>query len=507
MSVRVQTVIAVLLWSVLLLGSGTSTALEVQLRGKPLTVHGYVSQGAGFGITGEHFDTQKGFQSAVFQGLVEGTYEPRRDTRIFVSGKVNADLAYEALHDSPSWQEKGFDRSRGRQYVFDSTRDLLNEAHVTWRSDPIYLRAGKQIVRWGETDGFRLMDQINPVDQRRGLADVEFENTIIPLWLLRAEYEVSTLPAWCQGLSFQGIVNPNIQFRPNEGIVPGNTVSGIWAPDIAAPLGGPYPFDYGHIGSLDARIHAPAGREGYEYALRAKAAVRDATVTLNYYYGRDKDPVTTIAGPPRIEVSPYDGRMIVHPVVEGHYPRFRFAGATMSTDIDSLQSSRLGGVAPVVRLEAFYAFGNTFVADRRNVFERHDEIRWAAGADWKVRIPFLNPMTDFSVSPQFYHRRIVGYPGDDTLTGPGGEPLRKNNYQASLMIGTAYFSSKLQPSFFWLRNMSERADFYRFQITYDPDHHWRYTVGTMLFYGAKEGRGFDVFRNKDQAYITASYRF
>jgi hypothetical protein len=103
--------------------------------------------------------------------------------------------------------------------------------------------------------------------------------------------------------------------------------------------------------------------------------------TLNYYSGRDKDPVTRQSGPPGVEISPYDGRMILHPTVEGYYPRFQFVGTTLAADIDPLQATALGGVAPVLRLEAFYAFHNTFTADQDNAFVRHDEVRWAVGID------------------------------------------------------------------------------------------------------------------------------
>jgi hypothetical protein len=254
-------------------------------------------------------------------------------------------------------------------------------------------------------------------------------------------------------------------------------------------------------------IAEPKGSDGNEYALRAKGTVRDATVTLNYYYGRDKDPVTRVNGPFRTDISPYDGRLIIHPNIQGFYPLFRFAGGTLTTDIDPLQSTALGGVAPVFRFEAFYAFGSTFTSDQQNTFKHHDEIRWAAGADWKVKIPLLNPFASFTISPQFYQRRIIGYPSNDTLTGPGGESIRKNNYQSSLMVSTSYLNNKVQPSAFWLRNWSERADYYRFQVTYDWSHRWRCIAGTLIFYGAEKNKSFDVFSNKDQAYFTVSYRF
>jgi hypothetical protein len=44
----------------------------------------------------------------------------------------------------------------------------------------------KQIVLWGEMDGIRHTAPINPLDQRRGLTDAEFETTIIQIWLIGA---------------------------------------------------------------------------------------------------------------------------------------------------------------------------------------------------------------------------------------------------------------------------------------------------------------------------------
>jgi hypothetical protein len=131
---------------VVLLGA-PAPAVELDLWDHPLAIQGYVSQSAAFGIAGEHFDTQKGFQAAIFQGLVEVTYDPRPDLRLFVSGKLDADWAYPILEDNTSWQRKGFDDSRSRLFVFDDLHDLLNEANVTWRPGPFYIRVGKQIVR------------------------------------------------------------------------------------------------------------------------------------------------------------------------------------------------------------------------------------------------------------------------------------------------------------------------------------------------------------------------
>ena len=43
-------------------------------------------------------------------------------------------------------------------------RHRLFEAYVNYAHGPLFLRIGRQNLSWGETDVFRLLDQINPLD-------------------------------------------------------------------------------------------------------------------------------------------------------------------------------------------------------------------------------------------------------------------------------------------------------------------------------------------------------
>jgi len=480
-------------------------AIEFDLLGKPVTLMGYVQQGVSYGITGNQYDTKRGFQSGLFQGLLEVDYSPHPDWKFFGSVKANADWAYPILRNNHEWEDKGFNQGRERLYIFDDGRDLLSELHVTWAPGDFYFRLGKQIVAWGETDGFRLMDQINPLDQRRGMSDLQFENTILPLWLVRAEYRPPIKLSWLQELGLQFIFNPNLEFRGNESIVPGNNVAGIWAPNVEIPLGGPFPFDFAHLGSFDEHLNKPNRpfeHGGMEFGFRVKSVIWDSIITLNYFYGRDNDPVRrALPLPPRMEVTPFDGRMIIHPAMEGFYPRFRYVGATFTRDFPGVKASFLGGVAPVLRLETFYAFDNTFASDI-NTYEKFDEFRWAVGVDWKVKIPFLNSMAYFMISPQFYHRRIMDYPENFKLPG-----LKHDNYTTTLMINTTYFHNKLMPLFFWMHDITNNADMLKLQVSYDYSDHWKATVGALLIDGRKEGLGFEPLNHKDQVYFTLSYKF
>jgi hypothetical protein len=475
-------------------------AIEFNLFGRPVHLTGYITQGAAFGLH-DDYDTEQGLQMVLMNLFAEADYRISDQLKFYGASMLTADWIYQLKSGDNSWHDKLFAKSKGRLNVDDADWQLLKEAHLTWTPGDFMFRVGKQIVAWGETDGFRLMDQINPLDQRRGFADVQFETTVIPIWLVRAEYHANIQSSWLQELGFQFIFNPNAEFIRNQGIQPGNDVGGIWAPNVL--ISGPFPFGEAHLGSIFNDIKRPKAfnHEGYEYGFRIKGAIKGAVISLNYYYGLDKDPVTQTAPIfPKISVAS-DGKLILHPFLQGKYPLFRFVGATFSRDITPLQASFLGGVAPVVRLEAFYAFNNTF-ATNINTLDKSDEFRAMIGADWKVKIPFLNFQTYFTVSPQLYWRKIIDYPSIVEFSN-----LKKDNYATTLMVNTSYFHSQLTPVFFWMYDITTKSHFFKGELTYDYSDWWRFTLGSLVLTGEKKNQGFQLFDNKDQIYFKISYKF
>jgi hypothetical protein len=266
-------------------------ARQFSLFGSPLNLFGFASQSAQVSLKGDHYDVEEGLNQALLTAFAEADYRPRNDTTFYVSGLLTMDLIYDIKHDDRTWNEKLFSQSRGRMYLDDRDWQFLKECHVTWSPGSFLFRIGKQIVKWGETDGIRLMDQNNPADSRRGLADVEFETTIIPIWLLRTEYFVQPQTSWLTDLGVEFIFNPNADFRGNEPILPGNDVSGIWAPNISIT----HPaLGFCHVGSYDiVKLDEPDAwdPDTFQYGVRLKGIVADAIVTLNYFNGRDNQPI------------------------------------------------------------------------------------------------------------------------------------------------------------------------------------------------------------------------
>jgi hypothetical protein len=494
---------------VFLVVGGTAVALDIDLGGKNLKINGFLNQGVSFGIAGDEYDNKEGFQSAYYDLLLEAEYWATDDLKIFVSGMMSGDWAYDILHDNDEWEEKGFAQAYDEMAHDTELRDILQEAHATLNVGNFRFRVGKQIISWGETDGFRIMDQINPVDQRRGLTDVEFESTILPIWLVQGEYYWQTDSTWLQDLSLEVVFNPNADFQANRNIVPGNDTAGVWAPHLESGLGGPYPFDYAHVGHFNIDMDEPGDwdSDGFEYGVRLKGIILDNIITLNYFYGLNNDYVVTNKPlPPNVSTSDYDGRMIIDPHFNGEYSLFRTAGATFTGDFESLNISALGGVAPVLRLEGFYGFSNTFETSV-NTLEQFDEIRMAVGVDWKIKVPFLNPRAYFFISPQLYYRGIVDCPNDYQLSEKGGTWVEDDNYQTSLMISTTYFHNKLEPSFFWLRDITQNSNFFRLQLKYEYSDVWNFTLGASFFDGKTLTQGFEPLENKDHIYCTVGFRF
>lgn len=477
-------------------------AEQFNVFGRPLTLMGYATQGVAFGLSDEDkYDTEKGFQSALMNLLLEGEYKITDQLRFYGSGMLTVDWAYQLKHNDSSWHDKLFAESKHHLNVDDKYWQLMKEFHFTWTPKNFFVRVGKQIVKWGEADGFRLMDQINPSDSRRGFQDVEFETSVIPIWLTRAEYYPPIKTSWLQDLGFEFVFNPNADFIPDQRMMAGNDVGGIWAPNVL--VSGPFPFGQAHLGSVFENIKDPdKWKEGHEYAFRVKGVIYDTMLTLNYFYGRDNAPVLQNAPiPPRITKAS-DGRLILHPFQNGFYPYFRFVGGTLSKDLSFLEASFLGGVSPVLRLETFYAFDNTFV-DKKGALFQSDEFRWAIGLDWKVKIPFLNAKTYFNISPQFYHRRLMDYPVTEMSS------LKTNNYQATLSISTSYFHNKLAPSFFILHDVNSKSNMIRLQLRYDHSDKWQFLLGTLFLHGDNEEnyKSFQLFDNKDQIYFKVSYKW
>jgi len=479
------------------------TAEEFMVLGRSLKLFGFATQELSYGLKNA-YDTEQGLNSALMNLFVEGDYQITKDLKFYGSGMLTVDWIYQMKHNDSSWNDKLFSESKHNLNVDDKYWQLLKEARLTWAPGDFMFRVGKQIVSWGELLAFRIMDQINPLDSRRGFLDIEFETTIIPIWLFRADYYPKIKLSWLQDLGFEFVYNPNADFIPNQDIMAGNADAGIWAPDVK--MGGP------HLATAYANISTPKRwKEGNEFGFRVKANMLGAITTLNFFYGRDNSPVTLSVPPFMSPVPPHifasDGGLLLHPFQEGKYPLLKFVGVTIAKEITPLRASFLGDVAPTVYFEALYAFDRTFaftnpLAPVLQRFGESDDFRTGIEVAWKVRIPALNARTYFNITGEFLYQRIMDYPDFEEIGG-----FKKNNYQTFLTVNTSYFHNKLTPSATWIHDVNSNSNYGILKLVYDHDYHWHFTLGGQFFKGAKENQGFNVFENKNQIWFKVAYKW
>ena len=549
-----QSLIPILLGLAIFLVHSPAWAKRFTVWGKPLSVLGYVSQTAQFGWR-DTCDTEKGLQQALTTAFLEVDYRPKDQMMFYVSGRYTVDWVYDIKHDFRSWNEKLFSQSRDNLYKDDAWWQILNEAHVTWTPGPALLRVGKQIVSWGEMDFLRIMDQINPLDQRRGFGDVEFESTIIPVPLLRAEWwpNLSGTGAFLDELGVQFVFNPHSAFIPDQLPAAGNDVAGIWAADVTQ----------GNIrvGSQVATLDEPDrwDSDHFEYGVRITGLIGSSIFTLNGFYGRANSPVTKsdlsvvhpafqetaallarlglteqaaqilalgagihpstdiridlLSGSPVFGQLDCEGKGIVHPATVLVYPRQKFVGATLTTELPFLGWTAVGGAAPVLRSEIKYEFDKKFneagtvPVPTPDGFIESDVLDVGLGLDWKFKVNPINRKAYLSTSTQVFYKHITDYPDYPTVAGTPAKIFDipdANTFQVSTYIQTAYFNAKLVPSVACLYDIDNEALLLLPGISYSYSTRLSFSTQYAYMHGAIPGRSLDVFENKD--YITFKVR-
>ncbi|MDY6843356.1 MAG: DUF1302 family protein [Thermodesulfobacteriota bacterium] len=74
----------------------------------------------------------------------------------------------------------------------------------------LQIRLGRQIIQWGEADGFNCINITNPSNHTKSLAFRTPEDVAEPLWMMRVNYGISDVGIF-DSLGFEGIAIPDIR--------------------------------------------------------------------------------------------------------------------------------------------------------------------------------------------------------------------------------------------------------------------------------------------------------
>ncbi len=531
-------------------------AKQYQIQGKDVAIEGFVRQEFGFNVNHNSSEktNQTGLQSAYQMWYLDINSWLTRSLEVRSIFRLWGDMVY-AIRGRESHFGRYFYPSKHYLQWDDGADEIVRELYLSYSTPRFFVRAGKQQVAWGEADGLRLLDIINPLDVRRDFQfyDTEgFEEVRIPKWMIKAEYYPGNLGA-LYDVGVELIWNPG-DIQETKDLMPslidaqyaeGKFVPGVYPtaiPNKWGTWGPPTPYN-----SIPVRLHRKkraTSLANSEFGGRLKFIISNATFTLNYWHGFNPNDVVAYQG-----ILPDSGGMMVPggppvplaAVFDREYDRINIIGASMSKELSLGRWLRMA-TNPVLRIEALYSIDQKFntrevvfgpggpAAAPEDVFKRtdKDQLRYMIGFDWPVRIQFINPNKNVFFSGQFFHIHTFNYDGGEKAIlqlAPYDWRLPQNQFYLTLLVRTEYKNEQIVPSVLTAADCHTGAMWGKAKVLFRIGNHWRPEIGYLWITRNRDhhavhevpGQGpvtfsddyksFGIFHDRDQVFIRIQYQF
>jgi len=401
----------------------------------------------------------------------------------------------------------------------------------------LWLRFGRQIVAWGETDSFRLLDNINPIDNSFGGFLVPLDERRVPLDMLRAQYRIGDL-----GPLHEMFLEAYASIDDKVGYAPGVPKGSPWA---LPNSGEPSPLS-------QTIIESPARNfEDMRGGGRVVFNAMDATFSLSHYYTYlDRPAVQVLMNPEGgFPTRTFDDGYSTRYVLTPERTQISGASTTFPVPMDLARMIRLSG-QPIVRSEIAYFVDepryrqseiDPFVVYRspgtRTEGNRRtgDSINFVLGLDFNQFIRPLNSRQSFFISTQFFYKHLIDAAdrepipfgrfkvtdgevlpipqyftqgqglGEFYATEPVFVKEPTDQFLQTLLVTTSYMSGKVNPQ---LTMFYDWGGAFVFQpgVTFLNDP-FRFTVDYTLIEAStlKGGSGVSLLRDRDNVQFRIEY--
>ncbi|MDX2166484.1 MAG: DUF1302 family protein [Deltaproteobacteria bacterium] len=441
-------------------------------------------------------------------------------------------------------------------------RNRLFQAYLQFDVGKLFVRFGRQILAWGETDVFRLLDNINPLDNSFGGFLVPLDERRVPIDMLRTSYAIGEIP----GTPFYETYLEGFAAIDNSvGFEPGIPVGSPWQLPNTVPSASQQNIrqtpsrtiqDMRGGAQLKTMVPVPGietmtlGVAYYQTYLDNPAAqVFTETFPLPISKGVatgfsalavQSAPKVQIAGTTATFAVPPDWARWIYlssePIVRTELAYFinepRWSQQGLDPFVFAL--ARDGKVCPQGTVEP-----NGFCAGPRRT---GDSWNFMLGFDTQQAIRWLNPDASFFISTQFFYKHLRGglprtpintpfpaLPGQPVIFNgevypvtnktystdrwglPAGaaEPDLVHNpvdqYTQTLLIATTYFGGKMTPSFTVLYDWSGSVVLQpQVTLSYDP---FRF-ITSYSYLGANNlhgASGTSLLRDRDNILFQIEY--
>lgn len=334
----------------------------------------------------------------------------------------------------------------------------LRQMLIDGRIKNVSLTVGLQQIVWGQADGIRVLDVINPLDYREFILE-DFLDSRRPLWAVRTDIPLA------QG-SLQLVYIP--YFLP--GRLPSANDEFGFGQDNSFPIAGNIPQIT--IPIVINRNERPGYRfSASQIGARYSHSLGRWDVTANYFYGWEDIPTPNVTGfqqspSPFITVTP-------------RYDRKNVVGGTATTNFGPV----------VVRLEAGVSLNRSVVVkpspNNSTGFEKHEQFSSVVGLDY-------SPKEWLTISGQYFLQAVAA--PRSVLLGP------RYHHLTSIYLRTNFFHDTLRPELFILTGLNQREYLIRPKLVRKFGDHFSMGVGVDLFGGSKDTI-FGFYRTRDRAVI------
>jgi len=347
--------------------------------------------------------------------------------------------------------------SSQRIYINDAIELELRELYLDMDFESASLRLGKQQVVWGQADGLKLLDVVNPQDFRRFILD-DFDDSRIPQWTVNLELflEIGDLQLlWIPDTSMHSLPESDAEFA-------------LTAPFANLPRGMPVllnPIDRPDNILEDADVGA-----------RLSMFLAGWDVTLNYLYHYDDFPV--------LQMHIANNQLALSP----RFERTNTIGASASNAFGNF----------IFRMELAYNT-DTYLASRVqdpgnttnvNQVTATGELGYIFGLDW-------TGLSDTFVSAQLFQSHLLDgsdFSRDDVDTN------------LTLLVRRNFLNESLKLELLWIYHLNADDNLLRIS----GDYELASEVSMTLYADFFEGRAselFGQFDEKDQVGIRFSFGF
>ncbi len=339
-----------------------------------------------------------------------------------------------------------------RGYIGDIVEVELREFYIDTSIGSSYLRLGKQQIVWGQADGLRVLDVVNPFNYREFILD-EFEDRRIPLWSLNLEVPVGDMMAqlvWIPDQTYDQFPETGATFAiTSPRFIPTAPAA---MPVTLNEVSKPNNF----IGDSDVGLRLSAFMSGWD-------------LTLNYLYHYQDRTV--------LFQSHHNNGVTINP----EYHRSHLVGGTFSNAFGSF----------TLRGEIGYSTDKFFLRPDQDGVHKSGEFSYVLGLDY-------GGIENSFISVQFFQSIITGYVENI--------PRDKADNQMTFLVDRDFMNDTLKASLLLIRSLNDGDGVVEVDIEYEMQDNITLTVGADIFYGTKRGL-FGQFSHNDRMTLAIEIGF